>query len=601
LAAFAMCVSDPTWAVPAIVHPGQSFALKAQSPVLSIKATKGDFSFNLLIEGKGNEVKVTVPRGAQPGLYDLIVKTKDGVCYQHNALWVLGKKLNRLVIMHLSDEHFGVYDPSGRTAFQYALAAVIIANSDPKVNAVVVTGDIADTAMPSQYEQARLVHGLLTKPVFIIPGNHDHVNAEDTYSEYVGPHNWYRSFDGFLIVGLDTGAEGYLSYQQASWASEILQRKASAKIVLFHHPLFAYVYGDTPHSFEANSWEDLYKILMSKKPGSKYTYLYGSWLADTEGLKTFLKAIYNDNVTLTLSGHIHLDSYATVSRPSGLTTWFITTTTAGGPVRRGDYHGFRIISIAPNEVNAYGLGKPWSRHASYSLEGALADLHENENVSVVTFELKDSHLLKLMPRLVLAVPIPKDFQGHYKVYAPGFQRTWVRCTPASCIFYASTSNVTLNKVYRLAVYMKPDLEAPKIYDIQAPKEVHVGNPFTISFEVSDDSWGVANVYAVIKGAGLNLKAIPTNYGGTYTISMPPLNKPGKLNVTLVAEDYYGHKTVKSFSIGVKENVVKQTTTTTTTEHMTTVTESKTNMSTITYMIMGIAIIGVILALITILT
>ena len=190
LALFAMCINDPTWAVPATVHPGQTFVLKAQSPVLGAKANKGDFSFNLVIIGKGNEVKAFVPPGAQPGLYDLIVKTKDGTCYQHNALWILGSKMHRLTLMHLTDEHFGVYDPSGRRAFQYVLAAVIIANSDPNVTAVVATGDIADTAMPSQYEEARLIHGLLTKPVFIIPGNHDHVSAEDTYSQYVGPHTW---------------------------------------------------------------------------------------------------------------------------------------------------------------------------------------------------------------------------------------------------------------------------------------------------------------------------------------------------------------------------------------------------------------------------
>ncbi len=552
--ALASCIRTPTWSAPAIAFPGQTFQLNATSNVIQVKADNGHFSFTLKVIGEGNSVKVEVPKGAKPGLYDLIVKTASGECYQHHALWIPKEVPKRLVIFHLTDEHFGVFNPTGRKASQYVLAAVIIANSDPNVTLVAVTGDVADTAMPQQYQEAKLIHGLLRVPVLMVPGNHDHVSAEDTYSEYAGPKTWYRKLGDFLIVGLDTGAEGYLSYPQAKWASQILSQNAKVKIVMFHHPLFAYVYGDIPHSFNVSSWEELYKVLLSKKPGSKYTYLYRSWLGDVAGLKEFLKAIYNDNVTLTLSGHIHLDSYAVIERPNGVKTWFVTTTTTGGPIREGDYHGFKIVIVSPNFVKTEGLGEPWSRHASYSLEGALANLGMNENASAVTFELKDKRLLKLMPHLVLAVPVPKSFKNNFDIYAPGFQKVWRDCTQAFCVVYAETNDVRLNKVYRLAAYVKPDNSPPVIEDVEYPSKIRVGEPLTISFQSYDSGWGLDKVQVIVKTPSYQLNVTPVNYGYGYKVTLPPIKEPGKANVTIVAEDFYGHKTSKSFSVEVMKPV-----------------------------------------------
>ena len=575
-------ILDPTWAVPAAVLPGETFTITLSAPIKveDVVATNGTYEFKLQIANvNSTKLLVRVPEDVAPGLYDIIVHYKDGICGQHNALWVLSKPLNKLVIMHVSDNHFGVFNPTGRLGREYALAAVIIAMSNPNITVIMNTGDLADTGAVEQYTWARLIYGLLTKPAFIVPGNHDHVSGDENYKDYVGPLRWTRTIGpNILVVGLDTGYDGYIGPEQAKWVKNVIESsKAPIKIILHHHPLFSYVYGSTPHEFKVSSPQQLLEVLESKKPGSRYPYIYTSWLENKEGLKILVDAIYNGKVTLSLSGHIHLDSYAVIERPDGAKTWFVVTTTLGGPIRQGDYHGFRIVTVEPNKVVVEGQGKPWDRRASYNIEGAEAHLTMSDNAVVVSFKVESQELLKLLPHLVLAVPIPKNYTG-YRVYVPEFEKTWKRCTPVYCALYALVPQVELNKTYRLAIYTKPDREPPKITITSVPKKVTTMEPISIEFTVTDDSWGIESVYVIIKGPGINIKATPMRFGNMYKVSLPPLGKTGKLKATIVATDAYGHTTVKKIEIEItqpQETTTTQAETTTTPEQQTKTTPTQT--------------------------
>jgi len=236
----------------------------------------------------------------------------------------------------------------------------------------------------------------------------------------------------------------------------------------------------------------------------------------------------------------------------------VVTAPLGGPIRQGDYHGFRIVVVEPNNVVVEGRGKPWDRHASYSIEGAEAHLIVSDNAVAVSFKVESQELLKLLPRLVLAVPIPENYTG-YKVYAPEFEKTWKRCTPVYCALYALASQIELNKTYRLAVYTKPDREAPKITITSAPKKVATTEPISIEFTVSDDSWGVESVYVIVKGPGINIKATPMKFGNVYKLSLPPVGETGKLEATIVATDAYGHTSTERVEVEIAQP--QETTTT----------------------------------------
>jgi 3',5'-cyclic-AMP phosphodiesterase len=73
-----------------------------------------------------------------------------------------------IVFAQVSDTHL---DGGERRAGR--LAAVMSYLNGQRLDAVVVTGDIADRGLPSEYEQARAIFGSSPHPVFPCPGNHD--------------------------------------------------------------------------------------------------------------------------------------------------------------------------------------------------------------------------------------------------------------------------------------------------------------------------------------------------------------------------------------------------------------------------------------------
>jgi len=580
-------VKYPNWGLPDVTYPGGevSIHLWGGVGVKGVVLENGTLRAKLkLIKSGEGVVEAELPEGVGPGMYDLILNTTEGVCGIHNAVWVPGERFNSpnsaLVLMHVTDNHFNVMNPGERPAADYVLSAVLLALSMPNVTAVVNTGDLANTGNVNQYLKAIEVFSLLNKPVLSIPGNHDHVVGIKNYELYVGPRNWSLRLGRFLFVGMDTGYDGYPTTAEATWAYKVLTgSNATAEILMFHHPLFAYVYGNTPHDFNVSSWQDLEKVLLSKKPGSKYPYLFTSWVQNKEAFETMLKAIYGSRTVLVLAGHIHLDSYATIERPNHVKTWFIVTTALGGPVRDQDYHGFRIIKVYGNgTVQVYGEGKPWDRHASYSVEGVEAFLKVSAAASAETLTIVDPKIAAMLPHVVLAVPIPKGFEGKYKVYAPNADRVWSRCTPAFCATYAEFKDVKLGKTYRLVAYVKPDEAPPTIIVRNAPQEVLVGKPVNIAYGVKDDAWGVQGTNAVVIINGEKKTVKPMLYGGSYTISFLAPKTPGKVTVVITATDFSGKVTSKTIVI----NVVKSTptsppppTSTTSTSTTTTATTSTT--------------------------
>ncbi len=541
---------EPTWATPYAVKPGDTFTIKLSEPVgvERVYATNGTVNVTLEIVSQSERELVVRVGDAAPGLYDLVLVLTDGrICGEHGAVWVIGS-IDELTTLHTSDTHFGVI--TFRPAESYVLATIILANSNPDIQVVLHTGDLADTASVEEYLRARLYYMLLEKPIFVCPGNHDHVTGPKNYQTYVGPLRWVRSVGPYTLVALDSGYEGFITIEQGKWARNTLVNATNA-IVLVHHPLFAYVYGDTPHEFTVASSDELLELLKTRKPGSRYPYIYTSWLENEEALKLLLDGIYYGDVIAVLAGHIHLDSYTRVHRSEGGYIDFIVTTTTGGPVREGDYHGVKIIVFSDEGVKEIrGADVPWSRHASYSIEGLIAFLVSNENATSVVTVVADKSLLELLPRLKLAVPLLTE--GAEKIYAPGFEKTWKRCTPAGCVVYGVTPEAPqLGKVYVLAVYRVEDHEPPKVV-INAPERVAANKPIPVEVRVADDSWGVAFANVTIYYGGKVISTIPPIIEGRIVLNLPPLGSPGKVKIVVEAYDASGKKTVAEKTVEVVE-------------------------------------------------
>ena len=145
-----------------------------------------------------------------------------------------------IVIAHLSDPHID----SGQRSFERTRAVMDYLEDLPgDLDAVLVTGDIADHALPAEYERART---LLTSrhPVMICPGNHDDRAA---FREFLlgrppsgAPVNQVHRTADFVIALCDSSVpgknEGYLEDETLAWLEDVLAQTEAPVLVGFHHP-----------------------------------------------------------------------------------------------------------------------------------------------------------------------------------------------------------------------------------------------------------------------------------------------------------------------------------------------------------------------------
>jgi 3',5'-cyclic AMP phosphodiesterase CpdA len=119
----------------------------------------------------------------------------------------------------------------------------------PRPDLVVISGDIADSALPEEYEHARTLLGALQIPFAVIPGNHDRrtpmrkIFPDPSYGPGDRALNSMRSVRNVDIVLLDStvlGApHGELDAATLSWLEVTLSASPTRPALLFlHHPPF---------------------------------------------------------------------------------------------------------------------------------------------------------------------------------------------------------------------------------------------------------------------------------------------------------------------------------------------------------------------------
>ena len=593
-------ITYPKLATPAFLKPGDSFTVVfSRNPGTVNKIIVDDgygHKYSLEYRQEGTRVAAKLPANAAKGVYDLIVVVGDKAYGEPHAVIIASPETYKTVyLVHVTDRHFGVINSNGRPAANYDLAVDTIALGMPNNTIVVDTGDVADTARDVEYTESIWTDYILNKPLIGIPGNHDHVGNSPNYAKYRGEWNYTLSiYNLYRVVAIDSGGDGYITDAQAEWAASVLETtKEPVKIVMFHHPHFTHVWGKTPHVFKANSPEDLYKILTSKKPGSKYMYIYSSWLQNKKALKTLVKGMYNAPCKreVVFSGHVHLDSYAEVHRADGSVINYIVTTATGGSVRPGDYHGFRVVKLtSTGSIEIMGDGPYDARHASFNTENVEVGVVDGPAAVASYFAIAGTNATKLMERTVIALPIPKEYYGKkLHLYLVNLDNYRIRCTPLGCVLYAYTTSPPKEGIlYKAVLYTKPDKATPslKLLRVYPPKPL-AGRQVVLSFSLSDDAWGIEKVEAKLYYDGKEIKLTPSIIGNTMRIIIPPLPKSiEKAKIEVVVADVSGKETRLSRTITYLKPRPATTTTATTTETQTqaqpaTKTEEKTTTFTST--------------------
>ena len=157
-----------------------------------------------------------------------------------------------MLIAHLSDFHLFTKTPETSLVRPDIIDVVrrIIADVSafrPAIDAIMLTGDLADGGTDEDYALLKEVLSPLAMPVFAIPGNHDKRGAfrrafESIFPFEDGPFLQYEaSFRGIRILALDTlienSVKGGLCPQRLDWIEQKLAKPFYGQtMILMHHP-----------------------------------------------------------------------------------------------------------------------------------------------------------------------------------------------------------------------------------------------------------------------------------------------------------------------------------------------------------------------------
>lgn len=158
-----------------------------------------------------------------------------------------------MLIAQLSDTHLAEpghtvngIDPAG----QLSQAVTKIAEfKDPKIDAVLMTGDLTNGGEGNGYTRLRQIVDRLACPVYVIPGNHDDRDglrrafADCRWMPTSGYLNYVVALDGLRLVCLDTlhvGHEGgRLCPERLGWLEAALaEGNGTPTLIAMHHPPF---------------------------------------------------------------------------------------------------------------------------------------------------------------------------------------------------------------------------------------------------------------------------------------------------------------------------------------------------------------------------
>ncbi|GAA5109557.1 phosphodiesterase [Orbus sasakiae] len=161
-----------------------------------------------------------------------------------------------MLFAHISDLHFR---SEGRKLYDFidtntANADVMnrINSLDEKPDAVIITGDIVNCGLPSEYNVAKRILGFLNYPIYVIPGNHD---DKVHFLDHMGPlcpqlgndpeNIAYKvNTDHAQLLFIDSSqsgeSAGWISESILAWLKNQLKHNTKPSYLFMHHPPIAF-------------------------------------------------------------------------------------------------------------------------------------------------------------------------------------------------------------------------------------------------------------------------------------------------------------------------------------------------------------------------
>lgn len=145
----------------------------------------------------------------------------------------------------------GTIDTDGFTSA--AVDAVLARH--PGIDAVIVTGDLADLGEAGAYARAAALLSRFAVPVIVVPGNHDSTaRLRAAFAAFPGVAEppvagkvcHAHAVNGVTVVALDTSVDGLASFrnegelgaEQLAWLDDTLAGASGPVLIAMHHPPF---------------------------------------------------------------------------------------------------------------------------------------------------------------------------------------------------------------------------------------------------------------------------------------------------------------------------------------------------------------------------
>ena len=182
-----------------------------------------------------------------------------------------------MLIAHISDFHVFSDKPETplvRLDAEQAARRVVadLAAFAPKLDAVLLTGDLTDGGSAEDYALLKDILAPLSMPVFVVPGNHDKRQAmraafADRLPFADGAFlNYEAGIGGLRVLALDTLVEGRgdgaLAAESLAWLEDRLSAATPGPtLVLLHHPPFPSGIGSLDRAALTGGREEMARIV----------------------------------------------------------------------------------------------------------------------------------------------------------------------------------------------------------------------------------------------------------------------------------------------------------------------------------------------------
>ena len=152
---------------------------------------------------------------------------------------------HRFLLAQISDFHIGGEWAEADPVAGLAATLEVVDSLRPQPDAVLVSGDLADTATDAEYEQVRELLAPLEVELYVLPGNHDDRSALRRHFGLPGagdsPVQYSVDLGPLRLVVLDTTRPGEdpgsLDAERLAWLdAELSAAREQPTLLAMHHP-----------------------------------------------------------------------------------------------------------------------------------------------------------------------------------------------------------------------------------------------------------------------------------------------------------------------------------------------------------------------------